>query len=217
MTFTMLFLMGIAGSLHCAGMCGGLAVLAAGSRRSHRLASLSLYLAGKSAIYVFLGALSGALGQAIVSVSGSRILALAGGLLLLAVGLQSLGVVAEFVPGSRRLGQAARFVIRLAKDGGPSGTLLLGSANALLPCPMVYGFLAMAAATGSPIWGAAAMLALAVTSAVPLAICALAGEGIGRLAPFRVSLLAGILMIAMALLMFYRALGPAAFHVLLSE
>jgi sulfite exporter TauE/SafE len=218
MTFTMLFFMGLAGSLHCAGMCGGLVVLAVGPGAPRRILATLLYLTGKGSIYVFLGTLSGALGHTIVTIVplslGSRVVALAGGLVLLIVGFQSLGLI----PGSDLslgwLGRVSRFAIRLTNEGGLSGKLLLGGATALLPCPMIYGFLAMAAATGSPVWGAAIMLILAVTSAIPLGVCALAGDRVSRLIPFRASLLAGILMIAMAALTLYRGLiaGTAASH-----
>jgi len=178
--------MGLAGSLHCAGMCGGLALVA---RR------LPAYLAGKSFTYIFLGALAGALGRFAVPLTGARFLAFAAAAMLAAMGLESLGVLRLPQAGAAWLGSV------VANLRGES--LLFGAATGLLPCPMVYAFAAMAAATASPLEGAGVMLVLAVTSAIPLTICAL----FGRKLTLRVRYLPGITMLLMAGLSFYRGLG----------
>ena len=131
-----------------------------------------LYTLGRATAYVFLGTLAGALGEAVVRAAplgaGARVLAVAGGLLLLAAGLESLGLVR--IPGLVAPERFAAAIAGLAR-GGPAGSLLFGFLNGLLPCPMVYGFLGMAAATGSVAGGAATMLTLAATSTVPLLAC----------------------------------------------
>jgi uncharacterized protein len=197
----MLLAMGLAGSLHCAGMCGGLAVLAGGARPRGRFL---LYLAGKASAYVFLGALAGALGQTVLRTApigwGSRALAIVAGALLLLAGLETLGV---WRVKAAWLGALPRTVAELAA-GGPSGALLMGAANGLLPCPLVYAFAAAAAVFASPVWGAAAMLVPAVTSALPLALCSLLGA---RLVRFRT--VAALLMLAMAALTLYRGVSLA--------
>ena len=198
----MLLAMGTAGMLHCAGMCGGLAALAGRGL---------LYTAGRASAYLFLGTLAGALGEAVLRAAplgaGARVLAVAGGLLLLAAGLEWLGLVR--IPG---LAAPARFAAAIAglARGGPAGRLVVGFANGLLPCPMVYAFLAMAAATGSALGGAATLLVLAATSTVPLAFCSLVA---GRFRAARHA--AGLLMIVMAALTIYRGLslsGPLCHH-----
>jgi sulfite exporter TauE/SafE len=200
-----LFGMGMAGTLHCAGMCGGLAVLAGGARKPGRFAA---YLAGKSSGYVFIGALAGAAGEAVLRAAplglGARALALAAGLLLLAAGLESLGVLR--VPGAGWIARAARPIAQLG-GAGASGALVMGAANALLPCPMVYASAAMAAATGSPVRGAATMLVLAVTSALPLTLCSVMA---GRFLRFRA--VAAVLMIAMAAVTLHRGFAAAHEH-----
>ncbi len=204
-TLLMLLGMGIAGMLHCAGMCGGLAALATGSRRPGRLLA---YLAGKTGLYVFLGAVAGAAGEVLVRAApfhaGSRFLALVTGFVLFISGLDALGLI--------RLGQydlglsvLARPLTRLAGEGS-SGALLIGAANALLPCPMTVAFIALAAASGSPISGAATLLILGVTSAAPLAACGLLGYRLGRWRGFPARSAAGALMLVMAALTLYRGL-----------
>jgi sulfite exporter TauE/SafE len=191
----LLFLMGITGSLHCAGMCGPLAALVGGR-------GLPLYLAGKTSSYLLLGALAGALGQTVLHFgAGARILALGAGALLLVAGLHSLGVLRDSLVGVRVLSRAAGAIVSLAGQGS-AGKLVLGTANGFLPCPMTYAFVAMAAATGSPIQGAATMLVLGITTAVPLAVSALAARRILRRVPL--PLLSGGLMLLAAAVTIYR-------------
>jgi uncharacterized protein len=197
----MLLAMGMAGTLHCAGMCGGLAVLAGGVRRPGRFL---VYLAGKASAYVFLGALAGALGNAVLQSApaawGARVLAVAAALVLIMAGLQEAGI--RLGGRSAPWWSAPRGLAWLAK-AGPGGTLLLGAANGLLPCPMVYAFAAMAAMMASPVWGAAVMLLLAVIRAVPLALCSVLA---GRFTRFRI--LPALLMLVMAAITLYRGLSP---------
>lgn len=204
MAFPMLLAMGLAGALHCAGMCGGLAILATSS---HGITRLLLYLLGKASSYLILGALAGAAGEAVVRAAplgtGSRGLAIAGAVLLAAAGLESLGLLRIPAPGVQRLSKAIAGIVRMAA-GTASGTLLVGAANGLLPCPMVYGFLAVAASTGSAVWGTATMAVLGVTSAVPLALCSLIGHSFTVSKTIRMDRIAGILMLLMAALTLYR-------------
>jgi sulfite exporter TauE/SafE len=214
-TLPMLFAMALAAGLHCAGMCGGLAILATEARKGGRLLALALYLSGKAFAYVFLGAIAGALGETIIKAAplgiGSRALALGGGALLLVVGLELLGVTSGVTAGARWFAEVSNVLARLA-GGGPAGILLLGSANGLLPCPLVYGFLGLAAATGSAIWGAATMLVLGITSAVPLVSCSLIGTRLATLRRLRIEILGGVLMLIMAVLTLYRGFAAGAHH-----
>lgn len=208
-TLAMLLGMGLAGGLHCAAMCGPLALLATAGQR--RLRSMALYLAGKTSSYILLGALAGALGETVLRAAplglGSRLLAWSAGLLLVVVALESLGVLRKLPLGLGWLTAASGFLTSLAKEGGATGKLLLGSANGLLPCPMTYAFLALAAGTGSPVEGAATMLVLGVTSALPLALCALVGHRLTGLRRF--PLLSGLVMLAVGVLVVYRGLAVA--------
>src|SRR3546814_9938372 len=63
--YLLVFLAGLAGSLHCVGMCGGFAC-ALGSDPRGRAATLRrqlLYNVGRVTTYMFLGALAGTLGR----------------------------------------------------------------------------------------------------------------------------------------------------------
>ena len=156
--YVLVFLAGLAGSLHCAGMCGGFAC-ALGSDPRGRGATLRrhlLYNAGRVTTYVFLGALAGALGAALVGGPGDseplllaqRGLSAVAGLLMILIGLQFLGWLrrahgAALGPGGQA---AARTLQGLLRAPGAGAPLAFGVFNGFLPCPLVYAFLAHTAA-----------------------------------------------------------------------
>jgi sulfite exporter TauE/SafE len=145
-------LAGLVGSVHCMGMCGGFAI-ACGGRVTHTLA----WNAGRIVTYAVLGGIAGAVGGVIPGpswVAGVVSLALIGWF-----ALALAGVVPEptaHIPGFQRLATAA------ARGQGLPARFAFGLANGLLPCGLVYAALAIPVASGSALWGAAAMVAFGV-------------------------------------------------------
>lgn len=156
------------GSLHCAGMCGGLvAFYAGGGGTRSRWRDHAAYHAGRLAMYAALGALAGALGAAIDAtgtlVGIGRVAAVATGALIVlwgAVALcESLGAR---VPGA---GAATALAHGLARRLAPSAAavparlraLVGGVLTGLLPCGWLYAFVATAAGTGRADLGALTM------------------------------------------------------------
>ncbi len=212
------FLIGLLGSAHCVGMCGGFVVLlGVGGRRGAALRQ-GVYFAGKTAAYAALGALAGAagglLGEALRRFSGALGLGL--GLLLVLSGLAVCGVAWGRGPGlSRVAGRLAPAIGRLVQSGRLPALAALGALNGLLPCGLVYAMLARAAATGSAATGA---LTLAVFGAATVPALAATGLLGARLRPARrlaFQRMAGALVVAMGLLTVARgaealAVRPAA-------
>jgi sulfite exporter TauE/SafE len=188
MNLALLFGMAFAGSLHCAGMCGPLALLS--GRR------FALYVLGKTSTYVFLGAVAGALGHTVSAALGARVLFLGAGAMLLAAALDALGVLRWTAP--------SRVFALVARNGG---ALLLGAANGLVPCPLTLAFVAVAAGTASPISGAGVMVVLGLVSAAPLAACAFAGWRLRRFPA-----VSGAVMVAVAAVMLWRGFAAAGCH-----
>ena len=172
--YLVIFLAGLAGSVHCVGMCGGF-VCAMG--RDPRGAGATLrrhliYNLGRVTTYCFLGTAVGMLGFLLVGHHGEattvslaqRALAVLSGLLMMYIGLQFFG----FFRGTRRrtLGSGADHLVfalrQLVKAPGPGAPLALGALNGFLPCPLVYAFLAQAAAGGGPVPGLLTMAAFGV-------------------------------------------------------
>jgi len=208
------FLGGLAGSLHCVGMCGVFPLALARARRQDNLARQVLYNAGRLNTLAFVGALSGGLGAALVTTASvqlaERVLAVVAGVVIVLVGLEMLGVVA---------GLSARFVLlpqralasslgSVLASGSRGAPLALGVVNAFLPCHLVYAFAARAAATASALEGALVMLAFGLGT-----LPAMLTLGLTRLLArpalrSRLSLAAGVLVVAFGVLTVLRGVLP---------
>ena len=142
------FTMGVAGSLHCVGMCGPLSLALPTGHLSGtgKFFSLLLYQFGRIITYSLIGLLFGLAGRGIY-ISGYQqwfSITLGSIVLLLAI----FYFVQKKSPHFRFFNRFYYFIqqkmgqlLRSAK--GPVGFLLLGMVNGFLPCGMVY--IAMAA------------------------------------------------------------------------
>jgi sulfite exporter TauE/SafE len=172
------FFVGLLGSGHCFGMCGG---LAAGlgtlpvARESTtdtkpRASSAFLFNFGRIISYSILGLISAwilaSLGNTLNIPRWSMVLRLITALMIFLIGVQFL-FNWQTLAGVERLGAKVwKFVLPLAVKAsslpGGTGRLLLGLCWGLLPCGLVYSVLLTASAAGSPISGGAVMLAFGV-------------------------------------------------------
>jgi sulfite exporter TauE/SafE len=202
-------------------MCGGLAALVGGGAAGRTWSRLVLYNAARVNTYAALGATAGALGGAVLAWGpldlAARVLATVGGVAVALVGLEWLGVraprAAWLAAGvQRRIATSAR---ELLASGSPWAPLAFGTANAFLPCHLIYAFVAMAASTGSPLGGALTMLAFGLGT-VPAML--LAGSGAAALrgrVPLAVGRAAGTAVVLVGLLTIARAftaMSPHAHH-----
>jgi hypothetical protein len=166
MVYLLVFLGGLAGSLHCVGMCGGfpLALAAAAPARANLPRQL-LYNLGRLNTLVFIGALSGAGGAALVAAAPVRrveqALAVAAGVVMIVVGLEMLGWIRQLTAVGARLAQATvgRLLAGVIRSRSWAAPVALGVFNAFLPCQLIYAFAARAAATASMTEGMLTMLA----------------------------------------------------------
>lgn len=206
--------LGLAGSAHCIGMCGGIA--AAGGTGRGALQGI-LFNLGRLAGYVILGAGVGALvGAALGGLPvrpfaiGLRLLA---ALLMLVLGLTLL--TGRDLLALERLGAAVWQHLRPLAGRSlalPAGIRLavLGILWGFLPCGLVYSALSLAAASGSAVSGSLAMLAFGIGTLPAMLAVSLAGGAITRrFAGLRTRRLAGVLMIGFAV---WTALGFLAPH-----
>ena len=158
------FTLGLLGSTHCLGMCGGIsAALSAGNTPGH-LPRLLCYNGGRVLTYASLGALLGLFGGSIAAFApalGPALRTLAG-LLLIAMGLY----LTQWWLGLTRLEQAGALLWRrlqpltgrlLPADSLPRA-LGLGLLWGLLPCGLVYSTLSWALAAADWRYSAALML-----------------------------------------------------------
>lgn len=198
-----LFLVGLLGAGHCAGMCGGI-VSALSLQAAVGTPAFSIHLAynlGRIASYALAGGLAGAIGQ----VAGALLplqhgLYLFASLMLVALGLYLLGAT-QSLAWVERGGQAVwrciqpltqRFLpVRGMAQAFPLGLLWGG-----LPCGLVYSALTTALASGSAGQGALLMLAFGVGTLPNLLLAGLLLTRFRRFAQARaVRVIAGLLVL----------------------
>jgi sulfite exporter TauE/SafE len=141
--WTMVLLASIAGSLHCAAMCGGLSLAAGGGSLSSQWA----YHVSRGGVYILLGAWAGQTGQAWFSNWEWRPLQWISMVMLLGV------LVLLRVFGSRLATSLAQRGFRR------KSAILIGLSSVFLPCSWLYSYVFLAGASGSGRVGAGLMLA----------------------------------------------------------
>lgn len=205
-----LFLAGLAGGLtHCAAMCGPFVLAQAGAGadsalaggRLRRLCGAALwpYHLGRATGYAALGAAAGGLGGALAGLTGWRFIAapllLLAAVLMMAQGSARLAAALPRLPAPRLPAALAARIGPLMAAHGPWGQYRLGLLLSALPCGLLWGALAAAAASGSALAGALAMAGF-VAGTVPalLGVAALGGF-FRRLAGPRARLAAGALFL----------------------
>jgi uncharacterized protein len=163
--------MGLAGSLHCLGMCGPIFVAASGfyNKPKEYLLPLFLHHLGKLVSYAALGLVMGLLGKGasllwfqnkIMVVCGVLLLCMALGTMLK---LRHISKLNDWV--SIRMGKA----LNNSKMAG----LVLGFVNGLVPCGLVYAAAIGAAATQSYTGGVVFMLMFGLGTIPALSIAGL--------------------------------------------
>jgi uncharacterized protein len=208
------FTIGLLGSAHCIGMCGGLvlAVTQMNPGRGGRHLHQSLYFVGKTATYALFGVAAGAFGAAIgLALSGFQgAVSVTLGVAMVAIGLGLCGVTRRFeglqrFPGMRAVsGQLGRLMGRRT----PAATFGLGMLNGLLPCGLVYAMLVKAAATGSVAGGAATMAVFGLATIPALYVTGMAGFLLRPQLRLRLSQVGGVMVILLGLLTVFRG-APA--------
>ena len=207
------FLGGLAGSLHCVGMCGGFPLALAAGAGPDRVRRQLLYNLGRLNTLVFLGALCGAFGAAVVATGPGRtlerILAVAAGTLMVAIGLEMLGLVSGLTARGAALVQSTLrgWLGGTMRSRSWLAPLALGVFNAFLPCKLIYAFAAQAAATASIGAGMATMLAFGLGTIPAMFALGTTGSLASVATRARLSRASAVLVIAFGLLTATRGLG----------
>jgi sulfite exporter TauE/SafE len=224
------FLAGLAGSVHCAGMCGGIVTaISLHGRRTIPIAVAGApalgnglaYNGGRIASYMAAGALAGG----IAPQAGSLLLGLpawqaaaawAANSMLVLLGLYLMGAQgalawAELAGGA--LWRRIRPLTGRLGQGGPGAMFMLGGIWGWLPCGMVYSVLTSALLAGSAAGGAAVMLAFGLGT-LPMMLAIGAGGAKARefIQQPQVRMAAGLLVLGFGVLGFWRASGHLPAH-----
>lgn len=157
------FILGLAGNLHCLGMCGPIALAIPIKRtgNARRFLSVMAYNTGRVCTYGAMGLLFGFLGKGFSILGLQQKLSIVAGMLMITMvffpllfkKLQGANTGAfQWVSGVKGALQ------RRFQNPSLSSLSLLGALNALLPCGLVYTAIAGAVVSGSALGGMAFMM-----------------------------------------------------------
>lgn len=215
------WLMGLAGSAHCIGMCGPIAVAVPVPTgwRYGRAASTALLNVGRTLSYALLGAAFGAFGGGLRLAGLQQGVSIAAGALILLTVLLPVSVEQAWITGRVALwiGRVRALMARHLRRTVPGSILLTGMLNGLLPCGLLYGGLLGAAASGSA-WNGALFMGFFAFGTWPALMAARFGQALfapswrqhlRRVAPYAMSAL-GVLLILRGLDLGIPFVSPAA-------
>ncbi|MEZ5057995.1 MAG: sulfite exporter TauE/SafE family protein [Saprospiraceae bacterium] len=137
------FILGLLGSLHCAGMCGPIALAIPGQDNSPMgmgMRSLS-YNFGRTITYTILGLVFGLLGASVRLAGFQSVLSMVSGILMLLFAFFTLDFEKRIfqIPFLTRFyGFIQIHLGRLLKQRGIQGAMGIGLLNGFLPCGLVY-------------------------------------------------------------------------------
>lgn len=152
MSYTLIFLIGLATSFHCIGMCGGIMLSQSFSNNKQ---SVILYNIGRIISYTILGGIMGLIGS-LFNISGlpyyiKTMIMVIAGIFMLFFGLNIIGI-----KWFRKITSLLYFNNLNSKSNKPS--LLVGIMNGLMPCGPLQAMQMYVISTGSFIKGALSML-----------------------------------------------------------
>jgi len=171
------FLLGLVGSLHCAGMCGPLALAlpAAGNTTAGYLLGRVAYNAGRIVTYCLLGIVFGLAGWTFLLAGLQRWVSITLGVTLL-LGLFASRKLARWNPVTSAVNRLKSGMSVLLRRRSFTALAVLGLLNGLLPCGLVYVACAGAAATGGILAGARYMAAFGVGTVPMMLAISLSGK-----------------------------------------
>jgi uncharacterized protein len=163
------FLLGLVGSLHCAGMCGPLMLAlpaGPGGCRRRLIVGRLIYNAGRIITYALIGSVFGLLGQSFALAGLQRWVSIGAGVLVLG-GLFFSSRFTFRGPIQQGVNVLKRHFGGLLRRPGATAQLGLGVLNGLLPCGLVYTAAAGAVATASA-WSGLGYMVLFGLGTVPM-------------------------------------------------
>lgn len=204
-------LIGLAGSLHCVGMCGPLlfALPLDASGIWQVLRQMLTYHSGRILTYSALGILFGSLGKGLAVAGFQQILSISAGVFMLGMAVMSWRFerLVTALPGFGAFTQRVKAGMGNRMRKNPNGsTFSLGMFNGLLPCGMVYAALAGALATTDTYEGGLFMAVFGLGTLPLLLLLSVAGRSFGRGIQQKIKLAQPILLGLAGLLLIQRGL-----------
>jgi sulfite exporter TauE/SafE len=225
-SLTAAYIAGVAGSVHCFAMCGGMAgALGMRAREAGPRAAFlqsTLYQLGRIGGYALAGLLIGAVGMATLHVIPftqlALVLRIASGVFIALVGLRLLS---QWNPlhwlerGGAWCWSRVKPLVQLAANTPAAPrALALGFLWGWLPCGLVYSMLMFAGMSGSPVTGARIMLAFGLGTVPSMLTSSLLAARLQRFMSKRwPKVISGIVLLIFGAWMALAALGMQEAHV----
>lgn len=201
---------GLAGSFHCIGMCGPLALSLPlnNESRGGRILSISLYNLGRAVTYFLLGLIFGAIGNSLFLTGYQQAVSIAIGAVILMILIfgNKLSANIGFI---NRFHNKIKFLLArlLTQEKNVFSYFLIGIVNGLLPCGLVYLAIASAVATGSVLGGGLLMLSFGFGTIPLMFALMVAGRYVSLAVRQKMRRLVPVFVGVMACLMILRGLG----------
>jgi uncharacterized protein len=183
--FASALMLGLVGSLHCAGMCGPIAIALPLSNQSWfaRISGGLLYNFGRTITYGIMGAVFGLAGLGL-AMGGLQqwVSIIIGIIMILAVLVPRLGAAGKKLAGftDSFTGGIKKPFIRLFRQRTYGSLFIIGILNGFLPCGLVYIALAGAIVTSHAYEGALYMVLFGIGTIPMLLAISLAGNILSR-------------------------------------
>lgn len=203
-------MIGFAGSFHCVGMCGPLA-LAMPSKNTGNIniiISSIQYNIGRSITYAFLGFMFGWLGNGFFIAGYQQWISITGGILILFFWLLNY---TNYLKMSWLKSFTHNLQLRLNKlINGPfskHSSGLIGLLNGLLPCGLVYVAIGASLTTGNPVSGSLLMFSFGMGTLPLMFILMVFGKRIRLFQKIRLTRLVPAFVLCVSLILILRGLN----------
>lgn len=202
------FMVGFAGSLHCAGMCGPivLAMPAVGNTTLTQVTGRVAYNGGRMVTYGMLGLLFGLFGQMLGMAGLQRWVSVGAGALIL-LGLFAWPFRGSGVFAAQLVGKLKSALGRLLHRRTVGSQFLFGGLNGLLPCGLVYAACMGAVATGGLLSGLEYMLVFGLGTVPMMLGLGLAGRTVQARLQGRFQMVIPVCLGVMGVLLILRGLA----------
>jgi len=173
--------LGLSSSLHCIGMCGPISMVLPLKNRSvfGVFTGVLQYNIGRVFVYGILGSVIGAIGFTASLFGALQIVSIITGIAMITFAWQKR-LFSGFEAWDSFNGFLSKGIGNIMGSDSPFKLLLLGSVNGLLPCGMVFIALMNAVTGGSPLNGAAAMIAFGLGTIPAMMFVGIAANRMNR-------------------------------------
>lgn len=202
-------ILGLAGSLHCIGMCGPLVLaLPLHAREKWQVVKqMAVYHSGRILTYAALGVMFGLLGKGIALAGLQKVLAIGAGFLMIGMAFMAWRFerLITALPGFGKFTlEVQQRIGGLMRQYPGRATFSMGLLNGLLPCGLVYAALAGAIATTDTLEGGLFMAVFGLGTLPLLFAVSVLGGAFGKTVRQKIRFLQPVLMTIAGLLLLQR-------------